>query len=129
MPPKGPTKHQYSAGLSYVSATPAFLQNFGKPPPSPPRNLDREGREALPERPRDGQWAEGSDEESGAKGEEEEDEWDVDFGGGDGPQVVVLKEGRHLTADDLQRERRRGECLPSCALLFSLTTHLINTEV
>jgi hypothetical protein len=32
------------------------------------------------------------------------------FGGGgeEGPQVVVLKEGRHLTAEEVKRERRRG---------------------
>lgn len=32
------------------------------------------------------------------------------FGGGgeEGPQVVVLKEGRHLTAEEIKRERRKG---------------------
>jgi len=25
---------------------------------------------------------------------------------------VVLKEGRHLTADDVKRERRRGKSIP-----------------
>lgn len=93
-------------GLSYVAATPAFLRNFGKPQ-SPPRRAGESstgGRAALPERPNDGKWAGGSD------GEEEEDEWDAKFGGGgdEGPQVVVLKEGRHLTAEEVKRERRKG---------------------
>ena len=106
---KGPTKNEYSQGLTYVANTPAFLKNFGKPrSPSP----DRSGRAPLPERPREGKWARGSDDEGGGGEEEEDDEWGQTYGGGgrgeEGPQVVVLKEGRHLTAEDLKRERRRG---------------------
>lgn len=113
MAPKGGNRND-SKGLSYVAATPSFLKNFGKPP-SPPRGRftpgesSNGGRAALPSRPEDGKWAGGSDNED----EEEEDEWDAKFGGGgdEGPQVVVLKEGRHLTAEEVKKERRKGESL------------------
>lgn len=107
---KGPSKNQYSQGLTYVAQTPSFLKNFGQAKsPSP----DSSGREPLPERPRDGKWARGSDDEGGDG--EDEDEWGETYGGAgeEGPQVVVLKEGRHLTAEDLKRERRRGGFLRS----------------
>ena len=121
--PRDPTRQQVSAGLTYVSNTPSFLKNFGKPPPSPEDQEQgrggssaRAGREPLPERPREGKWAGGSDDEGGGgrgrgDAEETDDEWGDVYGGGgdDGPQVVVLKEGRHLTAEDVKRERRRGE--------------------
>jgi hypothetical protein len=116
-----PSKNQYSQGLTYVSATPSFLKHFGQPkPPSPRPNSHstsqaRDGREPLPERPRSGEWASGSDDEKAEREEEEEeeegeDEWGEMYGGGEeGPQVVVLKEGRHLTGEEVKRERRRGE--------------------
>ncbi len=138
----GQSNAQYSKGLTYVAQKPSFLQNFGKPPPSPPRagrgGVVREGRETIPRRPGNGEWAEGSGGESGDEEEEEEDEfgrmvpkgkgkgkekgkeeeivesddeWGEVFGGGgdEGPQVVVLKEGRHLSAQQVRQERRRGE--------------------
>ena len=92
----------------------------------------REGRDAIPERPRDGQWAGGSDDEGGELDEfgrarrkspkgkdkasdQEEDEWDKRFGGGkddDGPQIVVVNEGKHLTAEQYKQEREKvkGQC-------------------
>lgn len=99
-----PSKNDYTKGLSYVAQTPSFLKNFGKPPASPEAGPSG-GRAALPERPSDGRWAGGSDDE------DEDDEWGTRFGGGgdEGPQVVVLKEGRHLTAEQVKRERKRGE--------------------
>ena len=119
MPQKGMSRNAAS-GLTYVANTPSFLKNFGKAPASPPHSdrfegqraesSGRPGREPLPERPTDGKWAKGSDDEGGAA-ESEDDEWGEVFGGGgdDGPQVVVLKEGRHLTAEDVKRERRSGK--------------------
>ncbi|CAK9782905.1 hypothetical protein CC85DRAFT_305630 [Cutaneotrichosporon oleaginosum] len=99
MPPRRePSRAQISHGLTYVAQKPSFLANFGQPPPSE--------REPIPTRPDEGEWAEDSD----------EDDWDKKFGGDeDGPQVVVLKEGRHLSADEVARERRRakGERTPS----------------
>ncbi|KAK8850695.1 hypothetical protein IAR55_004615 [Kwoniella newhampshirensis] len=111
MPPKGkgPTKNQYSNGLTYVAQKPSFLQNFGKTPDSPPPTRD-DGREAIPERPREGKWARGSDDEREKDGEDDDDEWGEVFGGGgeEGPQVVVLKEGRHLNMDEIKQERRKA---------------------
>lgn len=120
MPPRQRelTKHQYSAGLTYVAPKPSFLQNFGKPqvpPPSSSSASSRGGREPLPERPNEGRWASGSGDEAAEQDDEEDDdEWGDVFGGGgeEGPQVVVLKEGRHLTAEEIKRERRKGEFKP-----------------
>jgi hypothetical protein len=106
MAPKG--NKNDSKGLSYVAATPSFLKNFGQPA-APPRRAgesSNSGRADLPSRPNDGQWAGRSD------GEDSEDEWDKKYGGGgddEGPQVVVLKEGRHMTAEEVKKERRKGE--------------------
>lgn len=113
-----PSKNSANS-LTYVAQKPAFLANFGQPARTspPPRERDAaasgrggRGREALPERPRDGQWAQGSDDE---REEGSDDEWGERFGGGgdEGPQVVVLKEGRHLSGDEVKRERRRGALL------------------
>ena len=133
--PRDPTKAQISNGLSYNAQTPKFLQNFGKPIParSPPpehhpsydpalhSSNARRAREDLPERPSEGKWAGGSDDEgeggAGGKGGKKrrgggdsDDEWGEVYGGGgeDGPQVVVLKEGRHLSEGEVRKERRRG---------------------
>ena len=108
MSKKGASKNDLK-GLTYVAQKPAFLTNFGQPTPSTSSGGRRgggDGREPLPSRPDDGEWAGGSDNEGGGS----DDEWgDVYGGGGDeGPQVVVLKEGRHLSADEVKRERRRG---------------------
>lgn len=102
MPPKDrePSRAAVNSGLTYVAQKPSFLANFGKAA-TPEDGKGRDGRD-LPSRPKEGEWAAGSD-------DEEEDEWDAMYGGGEeGPQVVVLKEGRHLSADELARERRRG---------------------
>lgn len=112
MSKKGTSKNDLK-GLTYIAQKPAFLTNFGQPQPDPSssssgsRRGGGDGREPLPSRPRDGEWAGGSD---GEQEQGSDDEWgDVYGGGGDeGPQVVVLKEGRHLSADEVKRERRRG---------------------
>lgn len=120
MSKKGQSKNDLK-NLTYIPQKPAFLQNFGQPKrPSPPPGRSgsrREGRDDLPSRPTDGEWAGGSDDEHNGKGEGSDDEWGETFGGGgdEGPQVVVLKEGRHLTAEDVKRERRRGMLIPSSA--------------
>jgi hypothetical protein len=111
MSKKGQSKNDLK-NLTYIPQKPAFLQTFGQPKkPSPPPGRSgvsrSSGREAVPERPTYGEWAGGSDDE---KNKGSDDEWGDVYGGGgdDGPQVVVLKEGRHLTAEDVKRERRRG---------------------
>ena len=126
--PRELSKNQISNGLSYNAQTPKFLQNFGKPiaarspPPEHHPSYDpaihsassRARREDLPERPKDGKWAGGSDDEGEkggrGRGRDSDDEWGEVYGGGgnDGPQVVVLKEGRHLSEAEVRRERRRG---------------------
>ncbi len=88
---------------------------------SPPRRgADGRIREALPSRPDEGAWAGGSDDESKARkgkgkagkdDEEEEDEWEARWGGGrsgEGPQIVVLKEGKHMTEEEVRAARNVG---------------------
>lgn len=135
----GPSKGQSSRGLTYQEEhVPKFLQlmrqqvNGGtsghrrtdgddeapnvvsRRSASPP---SRGGREAIPERPREGKWADGSDNEDGGKGaggkrgakgagNEEDDEWTQRYGGGDdAPQIVVLNEGKHLSAEEVRRAK------------------------
>ncbi|KAJ9107607.1 hypothetical protein QFC21_001066 [Naganishia friedmannii] len=141
-----PSKGQFSRGLTYQEHhVPKFLQQMrqqvngnaagghrrtrnddddeapivsNRRSASPP---SKGGREAIPERPRDGKWARGSDDEddpkagagrkSGRKSAdgEEDDEWSQRYGGGDdGPQIVVLNEGKHLTAEQV-RKAKLGE--------------------
>jgi hypothetical protein len=108
--PKEPNKHQLSSRLSYSQSTPLFLQKLknriagapdddfdeeeeeweddgsGRPPiPKRPRE-----RPAIPERPAD---------DPGSADEDEGDEK---------PQVVVLKEGKHLTEREAENIRRKG---------------------
>lgn len=119
--PKEPTKAQLSSRLSYSQNTPAFLlrlqnkmagvsapededepkyeddefEDFARGsgrPPIPKRPAD--SRPAIPERPAD---------DPGSADEDDGDE---------APQVVVLKEGKHLTEREAENERRKGErCL------------------
>jgi hypothetical protein len=104
MAPKEPTRHQISSRLSYTQTTPAFLlklqnriagvpdadesgdefEDDGSGRPPIPR------RPAIPERPAD---------EPGSADEEDGDER---------PVVVVLKEGKHLSAWAAENERRKG---------------------
>ncbi|KAG6836904.1 hypothetical protein H0H93_001491 [Arthromyces matolae] len=112
MAPKELNRHQLSSRLSYSQNTPAFLQKlknkiagvhdeddeyddefeddgFGRPP------IPR--RPAIPERPAD---------EPGSADEDEADEK---------PQVVVLREGKHLTeheAENIRRQERGLAPLP-----------------
>ncbi|GAA5963724.1 hypothetical protein JCM3765_006827 [Sporobolomyces pararoseus] len=101
-PKSGPSKNQLR-GLSYVGQKPAFLQNAlaalqgGSSKPKP--QSDSNGRPAIPTRP-----GEGSD---GEEDEEEQDEWGL--GGGDeAPTVVVLKEGKHLDKEEVDKLRAQG---------------------
>lgn len=108
-PKSGPSKHQLR-GLSYVGQKPAFLQNAltalagGSAKAHNPR-LDANGRPAIPTRPEDGPGGSDGDDDG-----DEQDEWDL--GGGDeAPTVVVLKEGKHLDRDEVDRLRAQGEPL------------------
>ena len=121
MAPKDPTRAQLSSRLAYSQQTPAFIQKLqnqiaGRPnrdeyedfedeegdeweydgsgrPPIPKRpqaDADRDERPAIPERPAD---------DPGSADEDDEDEK---------PQVVVLKQGKHLTEWEAENVRRAG---------------------
>lgn len=100
---KEPTRHQLSSRLAYNAKTPAFLlklqqriegtggededdefEDYGSGRPPIPR------RPAIPERP---------DDDAGSADEDDGDEQ---------PQVVVLKEGKHLTEREVENEKRKG---------------------
>lgn len=113
-PKSGPSKNQLR-GLAYVGQKPAFLQNAlsalqgGSQRKGPPLGAD--GRPAIPTRPDGEQEVE----------ESEEDEWD--FGRGEeAPTVVVLKEGKHIDRDEMDRLRAQGESTrPTVGRLTELT--------
>jgi len=112
-----PTKHQLSSRLSYQQHTPAFLRRLQKnhgggrhgddddeedEPTYGDGEFEDDGsgrppipvRPSIPERPKDNP---GSEDEGG------DDEK---------PQVIVLKEGKHLTEREVQNEKRKAQGLP-----------------
>lgn len=128
MPPKDLTKHQLSSRLAYQQNVPSFIQKlqnrvagvvdpeddeqdasggYGRRgdadgnhytsvaddgrPPIPERPLT-DDRPPIPTRP------EG---DPGSAGEEDDE-------GEEGPQIVVLKQGRHLSAREVENEKRKG---------------------
>jgi hypothetical protein len=112
MPPRDPTNAQISSRLSYAQNTPSFLlklQNRIAGIPDEPDPEDEYGggefyddgsgrppipqRPAIPERPED---------DPGSADEDDGDEK---------PQVVVLREGKHLTEREAENERRKGGLL------------------
>lgn len=111
MPPKrdrSPTgdsrsnaKLRGSLSWNKSASQPAFLKNAyaalsGQTASSSASQTGPDGKPRIPTRP-DG-WEE----------ESEEDEWD--FGRGDeAPAVVVLKEGRHIDREEVDRLRAQGE--------------------
>ena len=107
MAPKEPTKHQLSARLSYSQHTPAFLRKLqsrvsGLPDENSDENPEFEddgsGRPPIPRRP---PIPERPASDPGSEDDDRDDE---------APQVVVLKEGKHLSAREVENERRKGEC-------------------
>ncbi|KAI0671912.1 hypothetical protein C8Q78DRAFT_1078655 [Trametes maxima] len=106
---KEPTRQQLSSRLAYQAKTPAFLlriqaqhglgggrmddeddefEDYGSGRPPIPR------RPAIPERP---------DDEPGSADEDDGDEK---------PQVVVLRQGKHLTELEVENEKRKAKGLP-----------------
>ena len=120
-----PTKHQLSSRLSYQQHTPNFLRrlqkNYGggrrgdeededdEPTYGDDDEFEDDGsgrppipvRPPIPERPK----------EDPGSGDEDVDEK---------PQVVVLKEGKHLTEREAENEKRKGESLCPCSTMYSL---------
>ncbi|EIW83668.1 hypothetical protein CONPUDRAFT_163008 [Coniophora puteana RWD-64-598 SS2] len=131
MPPKELNRHQLSSRLAYnAGETPAFLrklQNRVKGIPEDededaPQYYDEDGQEfyddgsgrpPIPQRPSGGGEGSGGRERppiperpEGDAGSADEDDMD------EAPQVVVLKEGKHLNAREAENERRRARGLP-----------------
>jgi len=124
-----PTKHQLSSRLSYKQHTPTFLRrlqkNYGGRRRGDEDDEDNEEdepmygneefeddgsgrppipvRPPIPERPKDN------------PGSEDED-------GDEKPQVVVLKEGKHLTEREVENEKRKGESSPICFTIHGFVT-------
>ncbi|KAF9007541.1 hypothetical protein BDQ17DRAFT_1350846 [Cyathus striatus] len=121
--PKDPTRAQLSSKLSYQQHKPAFLQKLqnrmaddeefeyvgsGRPPipkrPSAPK------RPAIPERP---------DEDPGSADEDDDDEK---------PQVVVLKEGKHLSEREVVNIKRKEKGLAPLPNPEDILAKLANPE-
>ncbi|KAI8982715.1 hypothetical protein BD414DRAFT_537735 [Trametes punicea] len=105
---KEPTRQQLSSRLTYQAKTPAFLLRLQHQHGAGGRADDDDdeyeyvgdGRPPIPRRPA---IPERPDDEPGSAAEDDEDEK---------PQVVVLKEGKHLTERDVENERRKAKGLP-----------------
>jgi len=127
MAPKEPTKHQLSSRLTYSQHTPTFLRKLqsrvsGVPDEDSDENLEFEDdgsgrppiprRPPIPERPTD----------NPGSGDEQEDRDD------EAPQVVVLKEGKHLSAWEVENEKRKGE-RATCPgpVSMSATSDIVNS--
>jgi len=109
MAPKEPTKHQLSARLTYSQQTPAFLRKLqsrvsGIPDEDSDENPEFEddgsGRPPIPRRP---PIPERPSNDPGSGEDDMDDE---------APQVVVLKEGKHLSAREVESEKRKAKGLP-----------------
>jgi hypothetical protein len=104
MSTKEPTRQQLSSRLQYQSHVPAFLQKFqnkvqgitDEDEDEPQYYDDGSGRPPIPVRPA---IPERPDDDHGSVDEDDVDER---------PQVVVLKEGKHLTEREAENERRKG---------------------
>ena len=108
MAPKEPTRAQLSSKLSYQQHTPSFLLKLqnrvaGIPDEDEEEEQDPEfeyvasGRPPIPKRPA---IPERPAEDPGSADEDDGDEK---------PQVVVLKQGKHLTEREAENVRRSGE--------------------
>lgn len=144
MAPKEPTRAQLSSRLSYSQHTPAFLRRLqnkysgnhthddegegeeeeeeeeGQYRGNPEfEDLDRgSGRPPIPRRPA---IPERPPEDPGSADEDDEDEK---------PQVIVLKEGKHLTEREAENIRRKGQSKhPSIGLSVFLTVRVADPSL
>lgn len=107
MAPKEPTRHQLSSRLAYSQDTPRFLQRL-KNKMAGQSNDDGDvdddfdewqaesGRPPIPRRPTPPERPDGN---AGSADEGSEDEK---------PQIVVLKEGKHMSELEVENEKRKG---------------------
>ena len=99
---KEPTRAQLSSRLTYQARVPAFLQRLqrgaggGGEDDDDEFEYDGSGRPPIPRRP---DIPERPDDDPGSADEDD---------GEEKPQVVVLKEGKHLTEREAENERRKG---------------------
>ncbi|KAF7307142.1 DUF4604 domain-containing protein [Mycena indigotica] len=108
-PPKEPTRAQLSSRLTYSQTTPRFLQKLqnrvaGIPDEDDEQDdeyetLDNSGRPPIPRRP---PIPERPADDPGSADEDDADER---------PQVVVLKEGKHLSEREAENIRRKEKGL------------------
>jgi len=95
------TRHQLSSRLSYDKQTPSFLrrlQNRVAGIPDDDDNDDEYEQDDRPPPPKRPPIPERPEGDRGSADEEEGDEK---------PQVVVLKEGKHLTEREAENEKRK----------------------
>ncbi|EKM57791.1 uncharacterized protein PHACADRAFT_116105 [Phanerochaete carnosa HHB-10118-sp] len=106
---KEPTRYQYSNKLSYQSNVPAFLQRLQNKVSGTANDEDDDdeyehdgsGRPPIPRRP---PIPTRPDDEPGIAGEDDQDD--------EAPQIVVLKEGKHLSEREVENEKRKAKGLP-----------------
>ncbi|TFK35565.1 hypothetical protein BDQ12DRAFT_687974 [Crucibulum laeve] len=107
MAPKEPTRAQLSSKLSYQQKTPAFLLRLQNKIAGVPDEEEEDeefehdgsGRPPIPKRPA---IPERPDEDPGSADEDDGDEK---------PQVVVLREGKHLSEREVQNIKRQDKGL------------------
>ncbi|KAJ7193319.1 hypothetical protein GGX14DRAFT_589039 [Mycena pura] len=119
MAPKEPTRQQLSSRLQYSQTRPRFLQKLqnriaGIPDEDDDDEFeadDGSGRPPIPRRPA---IPERPDDDPGSADEDDGDEK---------PQVVVLKEGKHLTEREAENVRRQERGLPPLPDLAASTSN------
>ena len=98
---KEPTRAQLSSRLTYQAKVPAFLRRMqqgggGSDGEDDEFEYDGSGRPPIPRRPT---IPTRPDDDPGSADEDDADEK---------PQVVVLKEGKHLSEREVENEKRKG---------------------
>ena len=116
---KEPNRYQLSSRLAYQSHTPAFLQRLQRKvgggdddEEDDEFEYDGSGRPPIPRRP---SIPERPDGDPGSADEDDADE---------APQIVVLKEGRHLSAREVENEKRKGSMLTRNLVSRTLCTDI-----
>ncbi|KAI0342934.1 hypothetical protein BDW22DRAFT_1357485 [Trametopsis cervina] len=104
---KEPTRQQLSSRLHYSQQTPLFIQRLQNRVSGIPDDEEEDdeyeddgsGRPPIPKRPA---IPERPDDDPGSAGEDDE---------GEAPQIVVLKEGKHLSEREVENEKRKARGL------------------